>query len=202
MMVKVAKTVPLIGPLVPSYGSLPTATQALKDTSAFAIFEGKTYFVQENNGVFSWQPDGVNSDGSVAFTKPVSGVAPTENAHLATKEYVDSLVNPPVPTHTRYMAISEDKVFTEAEYLAGNTSTTDKLVVPAYTSGRRYISAAVPDDTDDITNMGQGAFASLFRVWERISGTITIAGVSYKAWRTIDNQNDLAAGAVWDITQG
>ena len=202
MMVKVAKTVNLSGPLVPGYRSLPTATQELKDASAFLIFEGETYFIQENNGVFSWQPDGVNSDGSVAFTKPVSGVAPTENAHLATKEYVDLLVNPPPLTHTRYMAISGDNVFTEAEYLAGNTSTTDKLAVPDYTGGRRFISVAVPDDTDDITNMGQGAFASLFMTWVRIAGTINISGVAYKAWRMIDSQNDLAANLVWDITQG
>ena len=42
MMVKVTKTVPLSGPLVPSYRSLPTPTQELKDASAFAIFEGET----------------------------------------------------------------------------------------------------------------------------------------------------------------
>lgn len=33
----------------------------------------------------------VKSDGSVPFTAPISGVAPTQSSHLVTKDYVDSL---------------------------------------------------------------------------------------------------------------
>ena len=135
------------------------------------------------------------------FTGAVAGIDPTAAAHFTTRSWVEGLLNP-VQTHTNYIAISADTTFTEAEFLAGNTSTDENLVAPTFTSPpSQYIAIAVPDDEDDITGITQGGI-SVFTSWERITGTINISGVAHKAWRTTAVQNDLASGITYVATQG
>ena len=133
------------------------------------------------------------------FTGAVSGIPPTLDSHFVRKDYVDNLVNP-VQTHTNYIAISEDITFTEAEYLAGNTSMSGSLVVPTYSGVQRYIAIAVPDNEGDITNVTQNG-VSIFGAWERITGVLSISSEDHKAWRTTVSQNDLASGITYVIAQ-
>ena len=146
-------------------------------------------------------PTGIARLAGATFTGAVAGIDPTAAAHFTTRSWVEGLLNP-VQTHTNYIAISADTTFTEAEFLAGNTSTDENLVVPTFTSPPdQYIAIAVPDDEDDIIGITQGGI-SIFSSWERLAGTRTINGVAHKIWFTTASQNDLASGITYVITQG
>ena len=89
MMAVVTGTIPISGPLVPGYRSLPTATQALKDASAFAIFGGQTYFViddPDNPGQYIWAVDDyglvISSKTVVLDAAKFAGLAETGIAFL------------------------------------------------------------------------------------------------------------------------
>lgn len=61
---------------------------------------------------------------------------------------------PPVGTHTRYAAFSADNAFSEAEWLAGNTSTTERITFPA-TTDTHYKGFAIPADETSLTVIQQ-----------------------------------------------
>lgn len=93
---------------------------------------------------------------------------------------------------TRYLAVDEDTTITDAQLTTGATSTNDTddtFNLPTWASGRRYLFAAVPDDTGDVTGLQQagGGSLGLITAIERIAGTRTINGAAYKVWRTSDS---------------
>ena len=107
----------------------------------------------------------------------------------------------PDQTYSRWIAISEDTVFSVGEVTVGNSSITADLVVPDFTSPPlQYIGIVVPDLTGDIIDI-QEQGVSVFPVWRRISGTISFSGTTYKVWRTHAQQNDLASGKTYTVTQ-
>ena len=85
------------------------------------------------------------------FTGAVAGIAPTADAHFATKAYVDNLVNP-VQDHNSYVGISANASVTEAEFLAGTAGMGNALDVPVYT-GTQYIGFARPASEGTITQV-------------------------------------------------
>lgn len=133
--------------------------------------------------------DVIQRDGSVAFTAPVGGITPTEDAHLATKAYVDANASgrPSEGTHTRYAALKATNGFVAADFTASGTSassTTSTIAVPAYTDNR-YLAFAVPDDQPDLTDIREeGSAFNSFSFFERVAGTITIGGSAHKVWRS------------------
>ena len=107
----------------------------------------------------------------------------------------------PVQTHTNYIALSPDNAFSEAEFLAGNSTMTMNMVVPTFTSPpNQFIGIAVPDDEGDITDIRSGGI-STFGGFVRIAGTININSVAHKVWRTIGASTDAASGTTYVITQ-
>lgn len=96
-------------------------------------------------------------DGTHAFTAPVAGVDPTDDAHLATKAYVDGSMS--TPGHTSYCATSADAAFTEAEFTGGNSGQGNVLTVPTYTESM-YVGFARPTSAGAISQIyfyAQGA---------------------------------------------
>ena len=84
----------------------------------------------------------------------------------------------------KYTAISEDIIFTEAEILAGETTTGFDLTVPTYSSVRRYIGIAVPDSDADISSIRSTSNIEAIHTFVRIPGTVNVSGAAYKIWRT------------------
>ena len=107
----------------------------------------------------------------------------------------------PVQTHTNYIGLSPDNAFSEAEFLAGNSTMTMNMVVPTFTSPpNQFIGIAVPDDEGDIADIRSGGI-STFGGFVRIAGTININSVAHKVWRTIGASTDAASGTTYVITQ-
>ena len=165
------------------------------------LIPGQTMALYRGTGTWhlAYLPMGVARLTGATFTGAVSGVAPATASNFATKAYVDGLITP-VQTHLNYIAISADTTITAAEYLAGGSSMTADLIVPTYSGVRRYIAIAVPDSTGDITDIQQNG-VSIFGAWVRIAGTISVGGEDHKAWRTVDDQSDLASGLTYSIVQ-
>lgn len=124
----------------------------------------------------------------------------TELAGTVGSTITDGGTPTPTPTHTRYIAISTDDTFDAAEFLAGDSSTNNDLVVPDWTGGRRWIGIAVPDSTGDVSTISTGGF-NVSMAFMRVAGTITISGEDYKVWRTINSQADNAAGHTYTVVQ-
>lgn len=61
---------------------------------------------------------------------------------------------PPVGTHTRYAAFSPDNMFSEAEWLAGNTATGEQITFPV-TAAAHYKGFAIPATEASLTVIQQ-----------------------------------------------
>lgn len=104
----------------------------------------------------------------------------------------------PPATHTRRIAISADASLSEAEALAGGTSETNDLIVPAYAGVRRYIFIGIPESAGTITGFSTGSL-DVTRAFER-AADVVVSGTNYRWWRTRGDQSDLAAGRDYMIT--
>ena len=149
-------------------------------------------FLNFLNQILQAVPSGGGGSGNVTIS------ADTEVPGTVASEVTDGGIAP--PTFTRYIAISADDTFDGAEFLAGHASNNNSLVVPHWSGGRRYIALAVPEDRGDINVITTGGI-NISMAFMRIPGTIDINGVAYKAWRTINDQADNAAGVVYSFTQ-
>ena len=77
-------------------------------------------------------------DGAT-FTGHASGIAPTQAAHFATKEYVDKMSSGPAPSDTQnHCGTSADTAVDATELAAATSGASNALAVPAY-NGRRYV---------------------------------------------------------------
>lgn len=110
-------------------------------------------------------------------------------------------VGPTVPSTQHVLAISEDTSLSQTEFDAASTSQTGALVVPAYTSGRRYLFIGVRETENDISAIRTGGI-NVFHAFQRVSGTLTFGGVGYKFWRTTNDQSSAASGVTYNIELG
>jgi hypothetical protein len=62
------------------------------DISDLRSITTKEYVDAAVSSVVSGLEDVMLSDGTISFTRPISGIYPQENTHLATKQYVDSKI--------------------------------------------------------------------------------------------------------------
>ena len=114
--------------------------------------------------------------------------------------------DPNAHSQTRYLGISTTTTITDTALTTGNTSTSDTddtFASPTWTTGRRYIFAAVPDDTGDVTGLQQegGGSLGLITNLTRIAGTRTINGTAYKVWHTVDTWPQAFGGTILTINQ-
>ena len=163
------------------------------------------------------------ASGSVALTPSniaalLAAVAPLAAAataavgtsnRLARADHVHPIAATPDPnahSQTRYLGISTTTTITDADLTTGATSTSDTddtFAAPTWASGYRYIFAAVPDDTGDITGLQQegGGQLGLITNLTRIAGTRTLNGTAYKVWRTTDQWPQGLSGDTLTINQ-
>ena len=102
----------------------------------------------------------------------------------------------------RYIAITETLPFDEvhfADAADSNSSETNTLVVPTFTTGRRYIGIAVPASGEDITAFATGGF-TVTNAFERASVNVYIDGVEHKVWTSRGDQNTNVSGDSYTIT--
>ena len=139
------------------------------------------------------------------FTGAVSGVTPSDDAHLTRKDYVDAQIQSVTPgagNHTRYAALKTTNNFVTADFTAAGTSAmspTDSITVPAY-NANRYLAFAIPDTQADLTDIReQGSDFSSFSFFERVSGTIQISGSAHKVWRSTDVLLPRTSQQVWTL---
>lgn len=117
------------------------------------------------------------ADGTRGFTAPVAGATPTQNAHLATKQYVDSnkvtdhsaLDNLEADDHTQYVPRNGSRGFTApvsgATPTIGNHLTTKQYVDSII--GSKYLQegkAVVPATVVDLFETNGSASAVLFEI--------------------------------------
>ena len=107
--------------------------------------------------------------------------------------------------HTRRSAISEDVILTSTEVNEGNSGTTQTVIIPTWTGGRRYLFIGVPTGENDISGVAAGGI-DIFHAWERAMDTtenppIPLVLEGHKWWRTINSQSDVASGATYTITE-
>ena len=102
----------------------------------------------------------------------------------------------PVGDHTRRAAISTDTTLDQAEYDASTSSTTQTVMMPVWSGNRRFLFIGVPEGEGDITGVTTGGI-NIFHAWERVTGVL----FDHKWWRTINDQNDVASGATYQITE-
>ena len=139
-----------------------------------------------------------SSDGSTLTIGLTVGADIVANVPSALRQ---SGSTPVTSDHTRYAALSEDSTFTAPEFTAAGTSSssqTNELIVPAFTANR-YLAFAIPNDQPDLGSIQEaGSSFDSFTFFERILGTIDIAGVVHKVWRSTDALLP-AAEKTWEI---
>ena len=82
------------------------------------------------------------------------------------------------------LAVSVDQnTITDAEILAGNTSTTNSIVLPTFTANR-FSWFAVQEDTGDIIDITLNGFSQILG-YTRVAGTRDVAGIDYKFWKSV-----------------
>ena len=98
--------------------------------------------------------------------------------------------------HARKAAISTDEALAQSEIDAGTSTTTQTVTMPTWTGGRRYLYIGVPEGEGDITGISTGGI-DVFTSWEAVVAVID----AHKWWKTVDDQSDVASGAMYTITE-
>ena len=132
------------------------------------------------------QDEGVQLVGQVqTFNFVGSGVTATESSGVVTVTVEGGGTTPPVSSHTRYSAVSEDSTFIGSEFTDANTgssSTTNTLVLPAFTSNR-YLAFAIPANQPDLTRIEQvGSGFNQISAFTKLDAAISIAGSNHNVW--------------------
>ena len=121
------------------------------------------------------------------FTGAISGPAPTADAHLTTKAYVDGLVSPPVGDHNRYLILKSDRTaVVQADIDAATVFTTSTVMIPAFTENR-YIYLLVPED-QAITRivLETSPEQDVTSQFARQADTYDIGGTAHEQWWSND----------------
>ena len=122
-------------------GVVISARDAVADGSTKGVASFKAAdFDDDGSGDISLATNVVRADGTVAFTQPQTGVAPTADLHLATKTYVDQAVQG---------AEWQDSVL-DKDHVDPSTLTP--------TAGDRYIVASAGSETITGANPGSKTF--------------------------------------------
>ena len=133
------------------------------------------------------------------FTGATGGVAPVSSSDFITKEYADANYSAgatPVGDHTRRVAISTDEILMQAEVDAGTSTTTERITIPVWSGGRRWIYIGVPEAEGDLIGVSSSGI-DIFNAFERVTGVM----FAHKWWKTINSQSDVASGAMYQITE-
>ena len=127
---------------------------------------------------------GVLTGSTATFSGLVSAAtAPTADAHLANKAYVDAAVagTPMGGNHNRYLALGADAVFTEAEYVAGTTFNSNVVTFPVFT-GLMFPGIVVPDSNPVTTFTQLGLFDQDLTGFFTQIADIDIGGTAHNQW--------------------
>ena len=133
------------------------------------------------------------------FTGPTGGVAPVGISDFITKEYADANYSAgatPAGDHTRRVAISTDETLDQSEVDAGTSTTTQRITIPTWSGGRRWIYVGVPEAEGDLIGVSASGI-DIFNSFERVTGVM----FAHKWWKTIGSQSDVASGAMYTITE-
>ena len=111
-------------------------------------------------------------------------------------EYTFPTGSTPAPSHTSYVAISVDDMFTEAEFLAGMSGVGNALTVPDYT-GTRYVAFARPTSVGEITEVyfyaeGAGQGNNQIGAWTVLTAALSISGEDHYIIRSNNSLNALS----------
>ena len=68
--------------------------------------------------------------------------------------------------------------------------------MPTWSGTRRFLYIGVPEAEGDVTGIATGGI-DVFHAWERVTGVL----FAHKWWKTINDQSDVASGAVYTITE-
>ena len=169
-----------------------------------ATISGGNLVITHNDGTTSELTLTDSADGVVTAATLANNILTLERSvGLPVKVDLNALASGGpivVRDHTRRAAISLDTTLTEAEILAGTTSTVEAIMLPTWTVARQYVCMGVPDEETDITGIFAGPF-DVFAAFVRIALVIDVSGTNYKFWRTINTQSDVASGAAYRIVQ-
>ena len=127
---------------------------------------------------------GMLTGGTATFSGLVSAAtAPTADAHLANKAYVDAAVagTPMGGNHNRYLALGADAVFTEAEYVAGTTFNSNVVTFPVFT-GAMFPGIVVPASNPVTTFTQLGLFDQDLTGFFTQIADIDIGGTIHNQW--------------------
>ena len=100
----------------------------------------------------------------------------------------------------RYAAVSINSDFTAAEFLAGSTSRTRSLTVPAWPDGQtRYVAVAYPETEGDLDSVTYDASDNnQVGAWEQLAD-VTIAAVDCHVYRLYGQAYDAFRGTVINL---
>ena len=87
----------------------------------------------------------------------------------------------PTAPATRYWGWSTDVAFAASEFTA--TGNTGAITIPQQ-AAQGYLAFAIPDDAADLTDIHQGTGRNQIGAFTKQSGTITLASVAHKWWRS------------------
>ena len=199
------------GTVTLALGSFITATELTTALGPYTKADGSVAFTAAITGVAptddlhlstkKYVDDADDLKASVSgatFTGATGGIAPVAASDFVTKEYADANYSggPVVGDHTRRGAISTDETLEQTEVDAGTTSTNQKIIMPTWVGGKRYLYIGVPSNEGDIIGVMAGSF-DVFTAWERVSGTL----FGHKWWKTIESQSDVASGTTYNINE-
>ncbi len=125
----------------------------------------------------------VKADGSVSFTAPISGVAPTDGGHLATKDYVDATAQG-LDVKESVRVVATDNI------TMSGTQTIDGIVLDA---GDRVLLAG---QTNPVQN---GIYTVNAGAWTRTPDATTAADVTPGLFTFVE-EGTVGAGTGWVLT--
>ena len=154
-------------------------------------------------------PDAPDADPLPDATAAVRGTAgryaTQDHVHPGSASSHDHSGGTSAGAHTRYAAYSTDATVAAGEFTSATTglsSTNDSFTWQASISGSVYLAFAVPNDTNDITAITPAGGFNELPDFNRVAGTITIAGVVCKVWVSSETWiGDAIESTTWRVSQ-